>query len=140
MTEKRALSGGMLVLILGIMMCLAFSGRAYAWHSPVGKPASSTYVKNTDKRQVIIYVGDSRVMYMTCGPKKSARRANFAFAYINGGNVTSIGKNGSLTPYVTKLINKYRARNPVIVFNFGLNGNGNAKKNAKRVIRICALL
>ena len=136
MTEKKALSGGMLVLILGIMMCLAFSGRAYAWHSPVGKPASSTYVKNTDKRQVIIYVGDSRVMYMTCGPKKSARRANFAFAYINGGNVTSIGKNGSLTPYVTKLINKYRARNPVIVFNFGLNGNGNAKKNAKRVIRI----
>ena len=109
----------------------------FAKHTNVGVPASESYVDSSDNRKVIIYVGDSRVMYCTCGAKKSAVRTNFAFCFVNGGNVSVIDRNsGKLTSHVENYIDKYRKYNPVIIFNFGLNGNGSPENNAKRIIQV----
>jgi len=137
MKGKTTLLKKIMLLVFCAACLWGTASQAQAKHTSVGVAASSTYVKENDSRQVILYVGDSRSMYMTCGGNKNnPKRRNFAFAYVNGGNVTCIDKNGSLTPYVEELIEKYRKRDPVIVFNFGLNGNGKVRKNAKRIIRI----
>lgn len=125
-----------LAAICVLTVCLAMATAAEAKITGIGTPARKSYVSNTDERQVILYIGDSRVMFCTCGKKNSDARTNFAFCFVNGGNVGVINpKTGKLSSRVRGYIEKYRSRNPVIVFAFGLNGNSNPEKNAKRVIR-----
>ena len=75
-------------------------------------------------------------MHMTCGHRKAKEKANYAFAFVNGGKINVIDKKGKLTPYVRKLIKRYRKYNPVVVFNLGLNGNRYPARNARRIIRV----
>ncbi len=118
-------------------MCVGCFTQVYAKHTAVYKTASETRVRANDPSQVIIYVGDSRVMYCTCGAARSSARNNYAFCFVNGGNVSFIDRSsGRLTRYVDSYINKYMSRNPVVVFNFGLNGNGSPASNASNIIRI----
>ena len=116
------------------VMCIGMSLTAQAAHTPVLKAACETYVTK-DPRQVIIYVGDSRVMYATCGTKNSDARTNIAFCFVNGGNYSVAADGGRLTPMIDQYIRQYKDRDPIIVFNLGLNGNSNPKKNAKRLIK-----
>ena len=118
-------------------MLLGSVNPVYALHPSTGVPASVSYVKNEDPRKIIIYIGDSRVMYCTCGPRVNDVRTNFVFCFVNGGNASAIDRNGgSLTSTVVKQIDQYRCFKPVVVFNFGLNGNSNPNTNATRIIRI----
>ena len=112
----------------------AFSEESYAVHTAVGVPSSRSYVKRNYSGRVIIFAGDSRTMYLTADNLKKLR-TNSAFVWVNGGGVSSIGKKGSLSPYLDRMIQRYRS-NCVVVMNFGLNGNGNVKKNAKRIKKV----
>ena len=134
--ESGALHRIIQVLITCVALCMLLTLQAQAKHLPVLEPGTTTYVRKNNRKQVIIYVGDSRAMYMTMGHGNVKQVRNFAFAYVNGGSITVIGKNGMLKPYLEKLIRKYRRRNPVVVFNLGLNGNGIPSSNAKRIIRV----
>ena len=67
MLLKKTGIGKLLILTLLMAMMLGGTGQVFAKHTAVGKAASVTYVKPGDSRRVIIYVGDSRVMYCTCG-------------------------------------------------------------------------
>lgn len=123
--------------VLALALCMGAAFSAQAKITGVGKPDKKSYVKASDPRQVIIYAGDSRVMFCTAGTKVSDARTNIAFCFVNGGNVNVIKpSNGKLTSRFKGYIDKYRSRNPVIVFAFGLNGNSNPEKNAKRIIKI----
>ncbi len=125
------------VALIVIVLCLGASFTAAAMATPRYVPAKKTYVKSSCKKQVIIYVGDSRVMYATCGYYKTSARKNFAMCFVNGGNASVIDiETGSLTSKLKRYIRKYRSRKPVVVFNLGLNGNSIPKSNAKRIIRI----
>ncbi len=118
-----------------MMICsLFFTLDAFAVHTKVGKAASRSYVTDDYKGKVIIFAGDSRTMYMTAGYMK-AMRTNCAFAWVNGGGVSCIDSNGKLESHLHRLIKKYRDR-CVVIFNFGINGNGNYKKNSANLIRI----
>lgn len=44
-------------------------------------------------------------------------------------------KSGSLSSTVKKYLNKYKSRNPIVVFNLGVNGNSNPKNNANRIVK-----
>lgn len=112
---------------------LAFSTQAYAIHTRVGLPASHSYVKRSYTGRVIIFAGDSRTMYLTADNLKKQRN-NCAFVFENGGSIKSIANKGELKPYLDTMIQRYRDR-CVVVMNFGINGNGNPKNNAKRIIR-----
>ncbi len=121
---------------LVIMLCLATAFTAEAKITGVGKAARKSYVSDADGSQIIIYAGDSRVMYATCGEKSSAVRNNFAMCFVNGGNISVINiKKGKLTGMLKFYIEKYRSRKPVVIFNFGLNSNGKPAKNAKTIIK-----
>lgn len=135
--KRSGIRGIRLLAVCALLAaCLGCTTQVYAKHTAVGKAASQSYVKTNNKQQVIIYVGDSRVMYCTCGTKKSSTRTNYAFCFVNGGNVTVINRSGGkLTPFVKKYIQKYKKYDPIIVFNFGLNGNGSPGRNAKRIIK-----
>lgn len=128
------------LLLLTVLLTMVLGGarQAFAKHTAVGKAASVTYVKPADPRRVIIYVGDSRVMYCTCGGGQANDiRTNFAFCFVNGGNISVIRRSGGkLTPFVEEFINRYRSLKPVVVLNFGLNGNGKPAKNARKLINV----
>lgn len=115
------------------LMC-GFSITAYAGYTKVGTAASQDYVYSSDDRPVIIFVGDSRAMMCTYPKGKTASRSNFCFCWVNGGNVSVIRSSGSLTPHVTKMIERYRDR-CVVALNLGVNGNSNPKSNANRIIK-----
>lgn len=119
--------------LLFCMLVICMPSTVMAGYTKVGEAASKEYVKSSDNRQVIIYVGDSRAMMCTY-PKKASARRNYCFCWVNGGNVSIIGKNGKLTPYVENMIERYRDR-CVVALNLGVNGNSNPKKNARRIIR-----
>ncbi len=136
MKEKRNGFRKLVCVCLCAVLCFSMLTAAQAKITGIGKPSRQTYVKANDKSQVIIYVGDSRVMFCTCGKGGADARNNFAMCFVNGGNANVISiPGGKLTSRLASYIEKYRDRNPVIVFNFGLNGNSNPSKNAKRVIR-----
>ena len=135
--EKRNGFRFMLCVCLTVVMCLGMISAAQAKITGIGKPSRQTYVKAGDKSQVIIYAGDSRVMFCTCGKGGANARNNYAMCFVNGGNASVISlAGGKLTSRVAGYIEKYRSRKPVVVFNFGLNGNSYPEKNAKRIIRI----
>ena len=137
MRERRNSFRGFWCVCLTIAMCLGLGSAAQAKITGIGKPSRQTYVKAGDKSQVIIYAGDSRVMFCTCGKGGANARNNYAMCFVNGGNASVISlAGGKLTSRVAGYIEKYRSRKPAVVFNFGLNGNSNPAKNAKRIIRI----
>ncbi len=124
-------------ILLVAMLCLGTVTTAQAKIVGVGKAGKKSYVSDSDPKQVIIYVGDSRVMFSTAGKKSDPVRNNFAMCFVNGGNVSVIKMpSGKLTQKLMGLIGKYRSKKPVIVFNFGLNGNSKPEKNARRIIKI----
>lgn len=124
------------VVLSLVFMLLNLYNIVYAGYKPVGVSASVSYVKQPKKDNIIICVGDSRTMQYTFGGGKKIR-SNFVFCFVNGGNGGVIDKKrGSLSKHLTKYIKKYKKYNPIIVFNFGVNGNGKPTKNAKRLIRI----
>ncbi len=134
-TGRKKITRAFLLTVL-FALCIGGMSQIYAKHTPVYKTASETYVDKDNPQQIIIYVGDSRVMYCTVG-KKSDVRNNYAFCFVNGGRVSYIDRDsGKLTSYVEKYISKYKSRKPVVVFNFGLNGNGSPGSNARNIIRI----
>ena len=119
------------------LLCTLLPGismTAMAGYTNIGVAASKTYVRRSDRRPVIIWVGDSRAMMMTYAQKDSSARSNYCFCWVNGGNVSVIGKNGKLTPFVEELIEKYSGR-CVVALNLGVNGNSNPQSNADRIIR-----
>ncbi len=127
----------LLLSCLVLSMLFGCVNLVYALHPSTGVPASVSYVKKDDPRKIIIYIGDSRVMYCTCGPRANDTRTNFVFCFVNGGDVSVIDRaGGSLTSTVIRQIENYRSFKPVVVFNFGLNGNSNPAANASRIIRI----
>ncbi len=120
--------------VLFFALCtMLFSFNSWAVHTNVGEAASISYVSSSYDGRVVIYAGDSRTMYMTADNLKN-ERTNCAFAWMNGGNGSCVSKTGRVTPLLKKLITQYRD-NCVVVFNFGINGNGNASSNAKNLIK-----
>lgn len=129
----------LMYMFLGITVCcflLSFSStNVYARYTKIGVASSQSYVKKRDKRPVIIFVGDSRAMQCTFPGGNPSSRKNYCFCWVNGGNVNVIGKKGKLTPYVKRMIRRYKQK-CVVVLNLGVNGNSNPKHNAKRIIKI----
>ncbi len=124
-------------ILLAAMLCLGTVTTAQAKIVGVGNAGNKSYVSGSDPSQIIIYAGDSRVMFATAGKKSYSVRKNFAMCFVNGGNVSVISMHdGKLTGKLKRYIERYRSRKPVVVFNFGLNGNSKPKKNAKRIIKI----
>ena len=124
-----------MVLLLLFSVFLAFHAPdAYAGFTEIGVPGHKSYVRKKDKRSVIILVGDSRTMMCTYQGRFQSSRSNYCFCWVNGGNISVIGKKGKLTPYVKKKIRRYRKR-CIVVLNLGVNGNSDPKKNAKRIIK-----
>ena len=130
---KRIRIGIILLMVSVFCVCL-MPLEAYAVHTAVGVPASRSYVSPGYKDRVIIFAGDSRTMYLTADNLKKYRK-DCAFVFVNGGGVASIDNDGRLAPYLSRMIERYRS-NCVVVMNFGINGNGNAKKNAKRITKV----
>lgn len=123
------------MFLAALILCtMCFSGNAFAVHTRVGVAAARSYVSSSYEGRVIIYAGDSRTMYMTAD-NLSSERKNAAFCWVNGGNISVISANGKLTPYLKNLIKRYR-KHCVVVMNFGFNGNSNAAKNSRRVIKV----
>ena len=62
--------------------------------TPVSAHANPTGVTGyvTNKKKVIIYVGDSRAMQM--GYLSRSKRKNFVFVYSNGGSLSCINHKG----------------------------------------------
>ena len=130
---KRIRAG--IIIIMAVIFCICLVPlEAFAVHTAVGVPASRSYVSSGYSDRVIIFAGDSRTMYLTADNLKKQRK-NCAFVFVNGGGVASIDKDGRLASYLSKMIERYRG-NCVVVMNFGINGNGNAKNNAKRITKI----
>ncbi len=120
---------------LVMMICaMMFSTQAWAVHTRVGVPASRSYVSSDYEGRVIIYAGDSRTMYMTANSLRNHRK-NSAFVWINGGGVSYIDNGGRLESRLNDMIDRYRGR-CVVIFNFGINGNGSPVKNAKRITKV----
>ena len=124
-----------LVTVFFCMLISGFSMTVTAGHTEVGEPAVQTFVRSSDKRPVIIFVGDSRAMMCTYPKGNPGSRSNFCFCWVNGGNDTVIHKSGKLTPHVERMIRQYTGR-CVVALNLGVNGNSNPKSNAARIIRI----
>ena len=119
------------------LFCLLMAGISMSTHAGYTKirvPASQEYVYSSDKRPIIIFVGDSRTMMCTYPKGKQSARSNYVFCWVNGGNVSVIGNGGSLTSYVERMIRKYRD-NCVVALNLGVNGNSNPQGNAGRIIQ-----
>ena len=121
-------------ILLGALV-ISLSFNAPAGPTRVGEPASQSFVRSSDHRKVILFVGDSRTMMCTYPGGSPPARSNYCFCWVNGGNINVIGKDGSLTPYVERMIRKYRRR-CAVALNLGVNGNSNPKSNARRIIKI----
>ena len=118
-----------------LFVCLLTARQtAHARYTKVMVPASESHVSKKGKKQVIIYAGDSRTMMLTYGSAGKARSRS-AFCWVNGGGVSVINKGGSLESRLAAMIARYRD-NCVVILNFGVNGNSNPEKNARRIIRI----
>ncbi len=132
----RKAAGKCRFLIVSLLFVMLFTSQAFAIYTNVGVPASTSYVsaKNKNKnKKVYIFVGDSRTMHMTESTVKA--KDDCAFVWKNGGSVSCIGKGGDLTGKLDTMIRKYR-KNCVVILNFGVNGNGNPKSNAKNIKKI----
>lgn len=126
-----------LVPLLTLIFSFCFVLNAYAVHTSAGVPNTVSYVTSNSTKRIIIMVGDSRTMQCTYGPSESSVRTNYVFCYVNGGNIKVIDyDSGKLAPYLKQCISKYRKKNPVVVFNLGVNGNSYPKTNANRAIKI----
>ena len=132
--RRRNLRGIVLILTV-LMMLLPATTTCFATYTKRLVPASKSCVRKTYRGKVVIFAGDSRTMHMADGWIPASVRKNCAFVWMNGGSVNCIRSDKSLAPYLRKMIRKYRDR-CIVVFNFGVNGNSNPEKNAKRLIRI----
>ena len=125
----------MLFVTMLLLFVLGGAGQVFAKRVKVWKPGAETYVNPDNPRQIILYIGDSRVMYCTCDERNSDVRENFAFCFVNGGDLRAFWRiGGKLSIPVETYLDMYKDKNPVVVLNFGLNGNRNPEKNAKAII------
>ena len=115
------------VVGLLVLFCILLNSNIYARYTKVGVSAVQDKVSKDYKGRVVIFVGDSRTMHQS-----SVNTKGSAYAWVNGGGVGVISK-GSLKSKLVKLLKKYKGR-CIVIFNLGVNGNGNPKKNAKRLI------
>ncbi len=125
---NRKITGG---LVLTMLCAMLMTSQIFAVHTRVGRAASRSYVQSSYTGRVIIFAGDSRVMYLTTNDLKQYR-TNCAFAWVNGGNVTCISGGGKLRAHLNNLVDQYRNR-CVVVLSFGINGNSNPVGNAARI-------
>ena len=116
-------------------LMLGGTGQIFAKRTKVGRPWSESYVDLNNPSPIIIYIGDSRVMYCTVGEENSDVRQNFAFIYVNGGILGHFWRiGGKLTSRVEEYLELYRPYHPTVVLNFGLNGNRYPEDNAAKII------
>lgn len=119
-------------LLLTAAILISMKSNAYAGRTPVGRAASQSG-KMVKDRPEIIYVGDSRTMFMTMYGSLKKTEIGDSFCWVNGGGIGSISPRGNLTPLVRKMLKAHP--DAAVVFNFGFNGNGKPKKNAGAIIR-----
>lgn len=132
-TGKRHFRG-ILLLFAAVFMLMAggivaqASDRTPTYHPP--------RVKDKKSSEVILFVGDSRTLYYYY---KNVQSRKDGLIYQNGGAIDSLRYNkkfrkcSQLAKYLRKALKTYP--NASVVFNFGCNGNWNAKHNANRIAR-----
>lgn len=133
MTKTKSI----IILLMTVCLILVISARVYAQYTPVGIPNSVSYVDSSASTPIIIFVGDSRTMQCTFGNNNASVLKNCVFCYVNGGSSSVINyKNGKLSGILKNLLHKYRNHDTIVIFNLGVNGNGNPTKNANRTAKI----
>ena len=114
------------ITCLGIVVIIVLGAVDEAYAADIG---TKKYI--TNKSEVIILVGDSRVMQMSYMDQKY--RENYVLIFSNGAGIRCIDPNGGprwIGDRFVKALKKYP--NAPVVFELGVNSNSNPNTNFKR--------
>jgi len=119
------------LLLLALLTFPLRSTPARAQFTAVGVPAAEDHI--TDESQAIIIAGDSRTMRFTYLWGSQAKlKKNYSFCWVNGGSIRVLDYDtGILSPYLKQALAKHPTA--TVIFALGINGNGNAALNARRI-------